>query len=229
MNIAYTRVSTEEQAICGTSLEVQKDRILAYAVALGYEIDEVVVDAGYSAKDIQRRPGAVDLLARVERGDVASVTVMKLDRLTRSVRDLGTLVDLFNRKGVKLVSVTENLDTTSASGRMFINMVGVFSQWERETIGERTATALEHRREQRRVYGPTPYGWARHEDGTLREQSHQIVTLRDMQAKRQAGWSYRSIAQWLNGSGIPPSRGKKWYDATVHGVLTSKMAASLTS
>ncbi len=72
--------------------------------------------------------------------------VAKLDRLTRSVKDLAELLERFERKGVALVSVAESLDTGSAAGRLVLNITAAVSQWEREAIGERTKDALSHKR-----------------------------------------------------------------------------------
>lgn len=102
-------------------------------------------DADASAKDLNR-PGLVRVLALVEKRDVDAVIVAKLDRLTRSVRDLGELLERFERRGVSLVSVAESLDTGTAAGRLVLNVMASVSQWEREVIGERTREALAHKK-----------------------------------------------------------------------------------
>jgi DNA invertase Pin-like site-specific DNA recombinase len=93
---------------------------------------------------------------------IERIAVATLDRLTRSVRDLGELIDLCSKRDVALVSVGETLDTsTAAAARMVVNMLGVVAQWEREAIAERTATSLAHKRRERYVYGSTPFGYIR--------------------------------------------------------------------
>src|SRR5580693_8604724 len=84
-------------------------------------------------------------MALVDAGKVKAVIVAKLDRLTRSVKDLCELLERFERKGVALVSVAESLDTGSAAGRLVLNIMAAVSQWEREAIGERTRDALSHK------------------------------------------------------------------------------------
>lgn len=101
------------------------------------------------------------MLDQMKRGLVARIVVSKLDRLTRSVRDLAELTDLCAKHDVALVSVGETLDTSTAAGRMVVNMLGVVAAWEREAIGERTASALAHKRRRRIAYGPTPFGFRR--------------------------------------------------------------------
>lgn len=116
--IGYARVSTDKQADRGVSLEAQAEKIRAMTVVQGAELMDIIVDGGESAKSLNR-PGMARLLALVDSGDVQAVIVAKLDRLTRSVKDLCTLLERFERRGVALVSVAESLDTGSAAGGWF--------------------------------------------------------------------------------------------------------------
>src|SRR5688500_19327064 len=108
---------------------------------------EVVEDAGFSAKDLHR-PGMTELLRRVDAGEIAGVSAYKLDRLTRSVVDLYDLLARFEKTGTALVSVREQIDTTSAMGRFFVGLIGLIAQWEREQISERVRMAMQHRKAQ---------------------------------------------------------------------------------
>ena len=101
--IAYLRCSTQEQADSRLGLEAQQARTLAYAAAMGWDSPEVVQDAGYSAKSLQR-PGMALIMERIRNGAIERVVVSKLDRLTRSVRDLCHIVELCNEHRVALVS-----------------------------------------------------------------------------------------------------------------------------
>lgn len=120
--IGYVRVSTQDQATEGVSLDTQEARIGAYAAAMGFEISEVIRDAGASAKSLQR-PGTAQILEGVANGSIGRVVVLKLDRLTRSTSDLDRLLKLFAASDASLVSVSESLDTTSACGRLVVNML----------------------------------------------------------------------------------------------------------
>ncbi len=131
------RVSTEKQADVGVSVDAQAAKIRAMAVVQGANLADVIIDAGESAKSLQR-PGIARLLVLVDEGAVETVIIAKLDRLTRSVVDLAELLKRFERRGVSLVSVADALDTRSAAGRLVLNIMVSVSQWERETIGERT-------------------------------------------------------------------------------------------
>jgi site-specific DNA recombinase len=143
--LGYVRVSTDQQAERGVSLEAQAEKIRAMAVVHNAALAEIIVDGGESAKSLNR-PGMTRLLAMVDAGEVQTVIIAKLDRLTRSVKDLCTLLERFERRGVALVSVAESLDTSSAAGRLVLNIMTSVSQWEREAIGERTRDAMRHKR-----------------------------------------------------------------------------------
>src|SRR2546422_11769131 len=108
--IGYVRVSTDKQAEDGVSLEVQEVKIRAMAVVQGAELLDLIVDGGESAKNLVR-PGMERLLALVNERKVDTVIIAKLDRLTRSVKDLCGLLELFEKRNVALISVAESLDT----------------------------------------------------------------------------------------------------------------------
>src|SRR5215469_2076822 len=144
----YIRISKQKEK--GVSLEAQAEKIRAMGIVHDAEV-EIVADNGETGKNT-RRPGLERVLAMVRHREVALVIVAKLDRVTRSAKDLAEILELFQRRNVSLVSVAESLDTGSASGRLVINIMVSVSQWERETIGERTASALAHKRARRRVF-----------------------------------------------------------------------------
>ena len=217
--VGYTRVSTDKQAEKGVSLDAQLEKIRAMAVVQGAEVLDVIQDAGESAKSLER-PGMARLLAMVDAGEVQVVIIAKLDRLTRSVRDLGDLMERFNKKGVSLVSVAESLDTGSAAGRLVLNIMTAVSQWEREAIGERTATALQHKRSHRQVFNHTPYGFTRDGDVLVPLPTEQAVIDRIRFAK-VSGCSLRRIADSLNVDNVPTKQRRLWAAQTVKDVLVN--------
>src|SRR6516162_3828279 len=136
--IGYVRVSTEQQADFGVSLEAQSEKVRAMAVVHGAQLAEVLIDAGESAKSLNR-PGMARLLSLLDAGAVDTVIISKLDRLTRSVKDLAELLERFNRHGVSLVSVAESLDTGTAAGRLVLNIMTAVSRTGdpgREAVGK---------------------------------------------------------------------------------------------
>ncbi len=222
--VAYIRVSTEDQAITGVSLDAQEARITAYAVAMGFDLSEIIQDAGVSAKTMLR-PGIGRILDEVRAGTIERVVILKLDRITRSTRDLAELLETFAKADAALVSVSESLDTKSAAGRLVVNMLGVVAQWEREAIAERTATALGHKRTTSQVYGPTPFGYRR-EGKTLLPEAFEQAALTEALRLDRAGVSFRAIGRALTELGVKPHRGVAWHASSVRAMLRSKMVAA---
>jgi DNA invertase Pin-like site-specific DNA recombinase len=128
------------------------------AVVQGADLVEVIIDAGESAKSLNR-PGMACLLSLVDAGAADAVIIAKLDRLTRSVKDLAELLERLNRRGVSLVSVAESLDTGTEEGRLVLNIMTAVSQWEREAIGERTRDAMHHKRANGERVGTVRFGF----------------------------------------------------------------------
>lgn len=201
--IAYLRVSTDKQADKGVSLDAQRAKVDAYASLYELEVVEVIVDAGASAKTLDR-PGLTRALDMLRKGDADALLVVKLDRLTRSVRDLGELVAKFFASGkCALLSVSEQVDTRTASGRMVLNIMATISQWERECIGERTAAAMQHKAALGEyIGGDPPFGWRVDADGLrLEPVTHEQVAIAEARRLREAGLSLRAVARELDASG----------------------------
>jgi DNA invertase Pin-like site-specific DNA recombinase len=202
--VGYCRVSTSEQASEGVSLEMQAKKIEAYCLVKDWQLSEVITDAGESAKSLDR-PGMQRLVKMVEAGEISTVIVHKLDRLTRSVADLDRLVKLFEKKGVALVSLQESLDATTATGRLMMNLLASVSQWEREVIGERTKDVMQHLRRTGQVYS--------------RPCLTKGAVISRMQQLRAEGMAYRGIAAQLAADGHQTARGGQWDESTVRKFL----------
>jgi DNA invertase Pin-like site-specific DNA recombinase len=143
--VAYVRVSTDKQADHGVSLDAQRAKIAAYAQLYELDIVEVVVDSGASAKTLDR-DGLQRALGMLCAGRADALLVVKLDRLTRSVCDLGHLVEEYFASGRwALLSVGEQVDTRTAAGRLVLNVLASVAQWEREATGERTSAAMRYK------------------------------------------------------------------------------------
>lgn len=218
--IGYVRVSTDRQVEKGVSLEAQAEKIRAMAVVHGAELLDVIVDGGESAKSLLRT-GMTQLLELVDGRKVQAVIVAKLDRLTRSVRDLCELLERFERRGVSLISVAESLDTGSAAGRLVINIMTAVSQWEREAIGERTRDALRHKRSCGERVGNINYGFrlaadAKHVEPDPEEQAV-LVTIDELRTRHR---SLREIAAALNDKGWRTRRGSAWRHEYVKALIS---------
>lgn len=214
--IGYSRVSTEEQGKNGISLEVQEAKIRQYCECKEWQLVEIIADCA-SGKDLERS-GLQRLLERVLRREVDAIVVVKLDRLTRSVRDLNILLEIFEKRQVALVSITENLDATNAIGRLMLNLLASVSQWERDIIRERTKLALQHLRSEGRVYSRPVFGFDIR-GGLLVANQREQEAVKLMQSLRSQGLPFRAIAKRLEQANIPTKRGGKWDAGTVRKIL----------
>lgn len=213
----YIRVSTDKQADYGVSLEVQRQKVQAMAVVQGAELVGIIEDSE-SGKSLDR-PGMKRLLAMIDRGEVDVVVIAKLDRITRSVKDLADLLEKFSRRGVALISVADSLDTSTAAGRLVLNIMVSVSQWEREAIGERTQAAMSHLKESGARVGNIAFGFRLAQDGERLEpdptEQAIITQIRDL---RTSGYSLREIAAELNRQGHVTRRGSAWRHEYVAGI-----------
>lgn len=216
--IAYTRVSTEDQAQHGVSLAAQGAKIKAYAELYDIQVVEYVEDAGVSAKNLNRL-GAQRIVEMIKSRQVEAVIVAKLDRLTRSVRDLADLVDLANKKGVSLISVGENLDTRSAAGRMVVGMLSVISQWEREAIGERTATSIRYKRSNGQIYSGryALYGYRKVDGCLVPVEAEQNAIQLILELKDRCSLS--DIGQKLISAGFHTRSGGSWNKKCIRKII----------
>lgn len=209
--IAYLRVSTDKQADEGISLDAQRLKLEAYAALYDLDLVAVEVDAGASAKSLDR-PALGRALAGLRAGRADALLVVKLDRLTRSVRDLGELLDGYfgAGKNFALLSVTDQIDTRTAAGRMVLNILTSVAQWEREAIGERTAAAMQHKAAQGEYCGgQVPYGFAVGPDGVhLVEHEGEQLVIGAVRELRAAGLSLRAIVAELDKRGLVSRTGK---------------------
>jgi site-specific DNA recombinase len=223
--IGYVRVSTNEQAENGVSLDAQAQKIRAYCKGNGCQCVEVVRDDGYSAKDL-KRPGLQRILAefpaKARRFD--GIVVAKLDRLTRSVRDLVRLTDEADQHHVALVSIQEAVDTGTATGQLFRNIITSINEWERRIIAERTREALAYKQRNGERIGTIPYGFTLAKDGKhLVSVRAEMEVVAQIAKGRKRGTSFDRIADDLNADRIPTKSGGRWYPATVRSVwLTAR-------
>jgi site-specific DNA recombinase len=222
--IGYVRVSTDKQADHGVSLEAQQEKVRAMATLHSAELVDVLVDAGESAKSLDRS-GMERVLAMVRAGTVDMVIVAKLDRLTRSVKDLAVLLDLFQRRNVSLISVAEALDTGSAAGRLLLNIMVSVSQWEREAIGERTREAMRHMVERGAWVGNTRYGFQVGTRGVEPAPDEQEI-IRRIEVLRRRRRSLRQIAEALNEAGLATRSRSPWRKEYVARVIKGRTSVS---
>lgn len=186
---------------------------------MGYELYNVYVDDGYSAKDTNR-PALQKMLAEIPQKNFDIIIVWNSDRLTRDVIDGLTMVKtLFNKHGVKFASITEDIDTSTPDGMMMFTMRLMMAQRERERIGERVAFGQAKKAQTgRRVSLGAIYGYDVVE-GKLEVNTAEAVVVDDIYNWYvYKGWGYGRIAAYLNSLSIPAKK-TKWAASTIKGIL----------
>jgi len=221
----YCRVSTEEQAQEGFSIRAQEQKLKEYANVKDWSIFNIYIDEGISGKNITERPAVNRMIDDIKAGRVKNVLVFKLDRLTRSVADLVYLIDVFNNNGCAFNSLMESLDTSTASGRMFIKIIGIFAEFERENIAERVRVGKERKLREGYTNNSTfkSYGYDRGKGELVQtineEEAENVRTIFDMYVNR--GMSLSAIAKSLNLQKIPSKMGHMWTAGSIKNTLTN--------
>jgi DNA invertase Pin-like site-specific DNA recombinase len=220
--VGYVRVSTEEQATHGLSIPAQQEAILAYARMRGLDLIEVVVDAGVSgSRPLGARPGGQKLLALLAEGKASHVIALRLDRLFRNAADCLQTVENWTKRGyvLHLLDVAGNsIDTNSSAGKFMLTVLAAVAEMERNQIAERIRTVLRWKRNNGKVFGHAPFGFARDGDALVPVEAEQ-KTLELIFDLRARGYSLRKIARTLEARGIPTKCGGRWAAATVRKLL----------
>ncbi|MBN2384564.1 recombinase family protein [bacterium] len=216
--LGYIRVSSSEQ-VEGVSLDVQREKIIAYARIKEYELVDIITDDGYSAKNLNR-PGITRILNSARKGEIDAIIVLKLDRIFRNTIDALNTTRLLEKWGIAFHSINENLDTQSALGQFFFTLLAAIGQMERQIISERTVSALQHKRTKgERISGEPPYGYAFDEDGLLVPDQRELELLKMMKKWKAEGSSYRSMAHKLMAIGVKTRRGTDFTHQGIYQIL----------
>lgn len=222
--VIYIRVSTADQAEHGVSLDAQRERLSAYAVACGLDVVAVVREEGISGTvPLADRPEGSRVAEMVSSGKVRHVIALKLDRLFRSAVDALATTAEWDKSGIALHLVDmggTSLNTGSAMGRMMLTMMAGFAQFERDLTAERTTAALSHKKANGAAYSPTPFGKTREGDALLDNEEEQGIITR-IRAWREEGFSLRGIASRLNDEGVSTKQGRTWHASTVRYILNN--------
>ena len=214
--IGYVRVSTQEQVSEGVSLDEQRDKLRTHCRFHGIKLIDIKADEGISGGTLER-PGLRAALEMIRRGRANTLIVVKLDRLSRSLRDVCTLVEeFFSDERYHLLSLCGMVNTHSAAGRMVLMNLANYAQFEREMISERTRDALRHILAQGVRLGPAPYGYEFSQDvdadgrRLLVPLAHEQEVLCKIKGMRAEGLKLHEIARRLNESKIPARRDGVW-------------------
>lgn len=212
--VAYVRVSREEEARCGVSLDAQTERIQVYCRLAGLQLVELIREEGESAGQALRdRPGGRRLLSLVEQGHVQHVVTTKLDRLFRDTVDALLAERDWREREVSLHLVDmggQMLNTSTATGRMLYTIIASFAEFERGQISERTVAAMAIKRARGDRMGAPPM-----DDPEILARIYEL---------HDAGQSYRGICAVLEREGHRPKRGATWHPETIRKILARRYA-----
>lgn len=216
--IGYVRVSTTMQGTDGCSLAAQRAAIEQYASAHGHDLLGIHEDVLSGSRS--DRPGLQAALADAGRRK-GILVCYSISRLGRSAATSLQWIEALHRKGGEFVSLSENIDTSSPTGRFITQLLASLAEMEREQLRERVRFAMAHqRKEGKRISRFIPYGWMLGEDGKLLlENVAQQCVLRRMKSAQMQGQSLRHIADELNEDGIATAHGGRWSRSSVYGIL----------
>jgi len=219
----WIRVSTEDQAQ-GDSPQHHEERAKAYAKSRGWNVKEVYDLAGQSGKAVMQHPEAKRMMKDIENGHITGLIFSKLARLSRNRRELEDFSDFFNKHQADLISLSEAIDTSTAGGRMFFHLLGVFAQWEREEITERVnASVLTRAKLGKSINGKAPYGYewkdrkliVLPEEAAIRRKAYELF----VQTRRKG-----QVARQLNAAGYRTRDGNIWRDTSIARILEESSA-----
>jgi DNA invertase Pin-like site-specific DNA recombinase len=217
--IGYIRVSTEEQAKHGVSLDMQRSKIAAYADLEDMNLVDIIADEGISGCNIKGRPGIQRALAMVKSGQVKAVIVYKLDRLARNTIEALQVAKLMDRNGVALHSITEKLDTKSAMGRFFFTLMASIAEMERGIISERISAAMSRKREKKEPCSNNPpFGYQIVENRLVPDIQENKVINRIAELRR-AGHTVWGIREILEKEGLLNRRGNPYGKTQIHSLI----------
>lgn len=221
--IGYIRVSTQGQVEDGVSLDAQEAKVRAWADLNGAEDVVIFRDEGISGKRSDNRPGLQSALDTVGKGD--ALVIYSLSRLSRSTKDTLSLSEILQKKDADLVSLSEKIDTTSASGKMVFRLLAVLNEFERDQISDRTRFALAHKKANgEKTGGDVPFGYKVRGGKLSRnaEEQKAINMILDLHSK---GYSLQCICGALQKDGYKTKRGNLTWQPKVVSRIVGRVAA----
>ncbi len=219
----YTRVSTEDQAKEGFSLDAQRERLEAYCKARGWTVAKAYVDDGHTGRDT-KRPAYQRMME--EREAWGTLLVIKMDRIHRNSRNFMEMMESLQQWEKNFVSATESFDTSTAMGRFVMDIIQRIAQLESEQIGERVYMGMS----QKARTGPgilgfnVPLGYSVF-DGRLSVDPEEARTVREVFDRCLAGETTAQIADAMNARGMRAKRGGRWSHARVLYILHNPLYA----
>jgi len=217
--IGYIRVSTDTQAKEGVSLDNQAERIRAYCQYKGFNLLEIIEDAGISGGINRGREGFITLLDRIEANGFDIIVLYSLERLSRDMLTLLTLERYLDDNDIELHTIEGAVDTSSPDGFMSFAMRAFFGEMEKRQIKYRTRKAMQHKKGKGEVVGAVPYGCQRHGKDLLPDFAEQTI-IRVINEMYIAGRKLTDITRALNESGRLTRTGSPWTPEQVRRLIS---------
>ena len=204
----------------GFSLGEQEEKLRELCKYKDYEIFKVYEDAGISAKDMEHRPAFQQMLTDMRAGKINYIVAYKLDRVTRSVRDLEVLIADLEKHNCYLVCDRDDVNTSSANGRFFVRMLTVLSQLEIEIVSERTKFGLTGAIKSGHIPSTCPIGYKRENKKMVIDETTKDTVIRIFNLYLE-GKSYQTIANIFNEEKVLSP--KKWKDSNIEKIINNKI------
>lgn len=205
------------------SIDTQLDKLITYAKFQGWDNIVSFVDEGESAKDMNR-PALKRLIELVKKGKVARVITMTVDRLSRNLLDMLNFIELCEAHNTAYVCISLNFDTSTPIGRMVLQILAAFAEFERAMIASRVKVNMAQIvAKKKRYLAVPPFGYEFDNEGKLVIVPEEAEWIRKAAEMFVAGHGYRSIAVFLNDSGVKTRKGKPWSSSTVRSMLTNEL------
>jgi site-specific DNA recombinase len=217
--IGYVRVSSEISKIKGNSINNQINKVNDFCNLNDYELVDVLKDEGKSGMEFSKRDGYLELINRCKSENINGVVVYCLSRLGRRMKDIIDVMELFNKNDIEFYSVKENINNKDIMGKLMMNILMSFNEFEVDNIRERIIDVKRNNKENGLVYGKLMFG--KDKDGKLLiDNISEMKVVSYMKGLRSKGWSYFRISDRLNEKGIVSKSGGKWYGMSVSNVLS---------
>jgi len=217
----YTRVSTEDQAKEGFSLDAQLDKLRSYCKARDWIIAGEYIDDGYSGRNV-KRPAYYQMLEELDNWDI--LLVIKMDRIHRNSKNFMLMMEDLKIQGKEFVSMTESLDTSTAMGRFVMDIIQRIAQLESEQIGERVYIGMEQKAKTNGgILGfNIPYGY-NYENSKLIINDNEASQVKKIFKLYLDGYSMKKISGMLNEKEIPTKQNKNWGSQTISTILKNPL------
>ena len=217
--IGYVRVSSEISKIKGNSINNQINKVNDFCNLNDYELVDVLKDEGKSGMEFSKRDGYLELINRCKSENINGVVVYCLSRLGRRMKDIIDVMELFNKNDIEFYSVKENINNKDIMGKLMMNILMSFNEFEVDNIRERIIDVKRNNKENGLVYGKLMFGKDK-EGKLLIDNISEMKVVSYMKGLRSKGWSYFRISDRLNEKEIVSKSGGKWYGMSVSNVLS---------